>query len=136
MSRAQREKTETVRRLIGLARRARGVCVGSRDTRAGLRRGEIRLVLLATDGSPRDHERLARVSEEAGVPARTVATREEFGNWIGMGPVAVLGIRDAQLAAGVLSGLDESEGKTDVGTSRDAREPKRESKDTDSGGSE
>jgi len=101
-------KTEKIRGLLGLARRARTVAIGSRETRIGLRRGEVRLVLFASDGSPRDRERLLRLLEEAAVPFRTVATREQLGAWIGESPVAVVGLRDANLAAAVLAGLDAS----------------------------
>ena len=96
-------KTEKIRALLGLARRARSVTVGSRETRSGLRRGEIRLVLLASDGSARDRERLVRLTKESRVPARTVGSREELGSWIGQGPVAVLGVQDPNLAAAVIA---------------------------------
>ena len=106
MSRANRMKTDKIRGLLGLARRARSVTIGSRETRKAVRRGELRLVLLASDGSERDRERLLRLVEEAQVPSRIVALREELGAWVGEGPVAVLGIRDPNLAAAVRAGLD------------------------------
>jgi ribosomal protein L7Ae-like RNA K-turn-binding protein len=104
-------KTEKIQGLLGLARRARTVTVGSRETRAALRRGEVRLVLLASDGSERDRERLLRLLEEARVPSRMLATREQLGAWIGQGPVAVLGLRDPNLAAAVRAGVDAGPGE-------------------------
>lgn len=106
MSRAKRMKTEEIRGLLGLARRARSLVIGSRETRSGLRRGEVRLVLLAEDGSPRDRERLQRVAGEHGVPARMVGTRDELGQAIGRDGVSVVGVTDRNLAAGVLGRLD------------------------------
>jgi ribosomal protein L7Ae-like RNA K-turn-binding protein len=107
-------RNEKIQGLLGLGYKARAVAVGSRDTRDQLRHGEIRLVLLAEDGSPRDRERVRRVAREAGVPARVLAKRDDLGRWMGRGPVAVLGIRDSNLAAALLSNLDgepaESEG--------------------------
>jgi ribosomal protein L7Ae-like RNA K-turn-binding protein len=99
-------KTEKIRGLLGLGRRARTVTVGSRETRKAVRRGEIRLVLLASDGSARDRERLVRLTDESRVPRRTVATREELGSWVGEGPVSVVGLLDPHLAAAVRADVD------------------------------
>jgi ribosomal protein L7Ae-like RNA K-turn-binding protein len=99
-------KTEEIRGLLGLARRAGSLVVGSRETRAGLHRGQVRLMLLAADGSPRDRERLQRLAEEAGTPVRVAGTREELGRAIGRDPVAVVGVTDRNLAAGMLDRLD------------------------------
>ena len=86
--------------------------IGSRDTRAALRRGEIHLVVLAEDGSPRDQERLERIADEEGVPVRIIATRSELGSWVGFGAVSVLGLTDRRLAEAVRSRWDESRGET------------------------
>ncbi|NNE44383.1 MAG: hypothetical protein HKN12_09250 [Gemmatimonadetes bacterium] len=103
-------KTEKIRGLIGLARRARQLTTGSRETRAGLRRGEVRLVLLAADGSPRDRERLVRAAEEGNAPTRIVGTREELGGWVGRGSVAVCGVLDANLASEIRLQIDREDG--------------------------
>jgi ribosomal protein L7Ae-like RNA K-turn-binding protein len=107
---------EKVRGLLGLARRAREVAIGSRETRSALRKGRIALVLLAGDGSSRDGERLKRIADEEGVPVRTVSTREELGSWVGFGPVSVLGLTDRRLAAALRDRLDGARGE-----SRDGR---------------
>jgi ribosomal protein L7Ae-like RNA K-turn-binding protein len=99
-------KIEKIGRLLGLGRKARSVTVGSRETRDRLRRGEVRLVLLAEDGSPRDRKRLTRAAAESAVPARRLATREELGAWLGLGPVSVLGLTDPHLAGAVRAQLD------------------------------
>jgi ribosomal protein L7Ae-like RNA K-turn-binding protein len=112
MARAKRMKTEKIRGLLGLGRRARTVVVGSRETRASLRRGEIRLVLLASDGSARDRERVLRVSEEEHVPALDLATRAELGSWIGREAVCVLGIQDPHLAGALRACLGEAAGES------------------------
>jgi ribosomal protein L7Ae-like RNA K-turn-binding protein len=98
MARAKRMKIEEIRGLLGLARRAGRLSIGSRETRVGLRRGEIRLVLLAGDSSPRDRERLARVAAEESVPARVVGSRASLGEAIGRDGVAVVGVRDPNMA--------------------------------------
>jgi ribosomal protein L7Ae-like RNA K-turn-binding protein len=99
-------KTEEIRGLLGLARKARGLVIGSRETRAGLHRGQVCLVLLAADGSPRDRERLQRLAEETGTPVRAGGTREELGRAVGRDGVAVVGVTDRNVAAGILGRLD------------------------------
>lgn len=99
---ANQMKTEKVRRFLGLAVRARRVCVGSRDTRASLRRGQVSLVLLSEDGSSRDGERTARLAEEEGISViRLPVGAEELGGWIGRNRVATFGIEDPDLAAAI-----------------------------------
>jgi ribosomal protein L7Ae-like RNA K-turn-binding protein len=109
MSGAKREESGRIRGLLGLARRARALTIGSRDTRSALRKGRIHLVVLAGDGSPRDRERIERIAAEEGVPVRSVATRDELGAWIGFGAVSVLGLTDRRLAETVRRGRDETQ---------------------------
>lgn len=103
-------KIEEIRGLLGLARRAGRLCVGSRETRIGLHRGEVRLVILAGDASPRDRERVLRVAAEEGVPTRTLGDRGALGAAIGRDTVAVVGVRDAGMAEGLMARLGGNEG--------------------------
>lgn len=103
-------KTEKVRRFLGLAVRARRVSIGSRDTRASLRRGQVSLVLLSEDGSSRDGERTARLAEEEGIPVIQLPVgAEELGGWIGRNTVATFGIEDPDLAAAIRAHWNEHE---------------------------
>jgi ribosomal protein L7Ae-like RNA K-turn-binding protein len=99
-------KTEKIQGLLGLARKAGSVLIGSRETRDGLRRRTVRLVLVASDGSPRDRQRLERVARESRTPLVVVGTREELGQGVGRGPIAVVGLTNANLAAAVRARLD------------------------------
>jgi ribosomal protein L7Ae-like RNA K-turn-binding protein len=108
MARSKCMKTEKIRRLLGLGARARTVTIGSRDTRAALRRGAVGLVLLAEDGSARDRERLLRLAEEVKIPVHTLAVDSILlGEWVGRGKVAVVGVTDRNLA-GEIHGLAAS----------------------------
>ncbi|MDP6460563.1 MAG: L7Ae/L30e/S12e/Gadd45 family ribosomal protein [Gemmatimonadota bacterium] len=107
---------EKLARLLGLAMKARMLAVGSRETREGLRRGEVRLVLLAEDGSPRDGERLRRIAAEGKVPVLRGGSRLELGGTLGRGAVAVVGVKDANLAKAVRRDA------ADADTSRKGRE--------------
>jgi ribosomal protein L7Ae-like RNA K-turn-binding protein len=115
MSPAKHGGIEEIRGLLGLARRARGLAVGSREVRTGMRQGEIALILLASDGSARDRERLRRVAEEERVDTRDMGSAEELGAAIGRGTVGVLGIRDRHLAAGILRRLENDTTRTGGG---------------------
>jgi ribosomal protein L7Ae-like RNA K-turn-binding protein len=92
---------ERIGALLGFATRARSITVGSRETRNGLHRGRVKLVLLAEDGSARDRERVVRIALEQGASTIVAGTREELGSWIGRGLVSVAGITDAALAASI-----------------------------------
>jgi ribosomal protein L7Ae-like RNA K-turn-binding protein len=55
-------------------------------------------VLLAADGSPRDRERLLRICAEHAVPVHALSSRAEIGAWLGREEVAVVGVKDSNLA--------------------------------------
>ena len=76
----------------------------------GLRRGEVRLVLLADDSSERDRERLIRVAAEEEIPTRIVGSRAELGAAVGRDQAAVLGIRDAGMADALAARLSGTRG--------------------------
>jgi ribosomal protein L7Ae-like RNA K-turn-binding protein len=103
-------KIEEIRGLLGLARRAGRLSIGSRETRSALRRGEVRLLILAEDASPRDRERLARVAAQAGVPAHVAGTRAALGAAIGRDEIAALGVRDPHMAGALAARLSGIEG--------------------------
>ena len=110
MSRANCMKIEEIRGLLGLARRAGRLSVGSRETRIGLHRGEVRLVIVAEDASPRDRERVFRVAAEGNVPTRIVGDRGSLGAAVGRDAVAVVGIRDRGMAVALAARLSGNEG--------------------------
>lgn len=101
MHRPQEDPREKLRVLVGLGMRARTLTVGSRDTRAALHRGEIRLVIVAEDGSERDRERIERICAEQHVTCFRLGSRDEWGQWLGRNSVAAAGMRDANLAEAI-----------------------------------
>lgn len=88
-------------RLLGLGVRAGSVVVGTGGVRAGLQRGEIALVVLAANMSPRTEEKVARLARARGVPLLVGPPAEEMGKRIGRSAVQAAGVRDARLAAGI-----------------------------------
>jgi ribosomal protein L7Ae-like RNA K-turn-binding protein len=98
------EAGEDVRvlRLLGLARRAGWVAVGSRAVRDAARLGELAAALIARDASPNALERVYASLSSSAVPLARCGTRAALGRSVGRGAVAVVGIRDPGLARRIL----------------------------------
>lgn len=95
--------------LMGLGERAGTVIVGVSGVRAGLRRGEVRLVVAATDHSARTADKVLRLAAGKGVPVVVGPAADELGRRLGRGTVQVIGVRDPSLAAGMLAAGDGQE---------------------------
>lgn len=89
--------------LLGLAARAGVLTIGTGATRAGLQRGEVRLVVLADDRSPRTEEKVERLARGTAVPVVIGPAAETLGARIGRGPVQAVGIVDPGFAEGILA---------------------------------
>jgi ribosomal protein L7Ae-like RNA K-turn-binding protein len=98
-----REATSAGRvlRLLGLGVRAGGVLPGVEGTRALLRRGDCRAVVVASDASPRARQKAVAEAARRGVPVIAGPDAGSLGASLGRPPVMVVGIRDRHLAEGV-----------------------------------
>lgn len=81
--------------------RAGTVVVGTSGVRAELQRGKVVLVVVADDRSPRTEEKVGRLARARGIPVLTGPRAEALGRQIGRAAVQAVGVRDAQLAAGI-----------------------------------
>ncbi|MFQ5537483.1 MAG: L7Ae/L30e/S12e/Gadd45 family ribosomal protein [Gemmatimonadota bacterium] len=86
-------------RLLGLARRGGGVVIGTDASRAALREGRARLVLVAGDASPVQVEKIKRLLTERSVPQVILGDRGALGAAVGKGPVSVVAVTAAPMAA-------------------------------------
>lgn len=84
-----------------LARRAGSIVVGVKLTRERVRRGEVAMALVADDLSAKRRERLLARWRGSGVSILDGWTKEELGEIAGKAAVAVLGITDRNIAAGI-----------------------------------
>jgi ribosomal protein L7Ae-like RNA K-turn-binding protein len=92
--------------LVGLGRRAGTVVIGTAGVRAGLQRGEIHLVVVAGDGSPRTDEKVGRLARAKAVPVLVGPEAEVLGRAVGGAAVQAIGLKDPKLAAGLKAKYD------------------------------
>ena len=97
---------------LHLARRAGSVALGYRAVKQCLAQGRCVLILRARDAG----ESLRRLAVGQ-TPLVELADREALGAWIGRRELAILGITDPGLAAGMLARLGEG-GAADPGALR------------------
>ena len=86
--------------------------VGSAAARAGLRRDDVYLVVIAADASPRTEQRVVRLAEVKGIPVVVGPDAAELGRRVGRpGTVQAVGVSDRHMAAGISSSLLQQEEK-------------------------
>lgn len=91
--------------LLGLGLKAGQVVVGTTGVRAALQRGELALVVVAGDRSPRTDEKVGRLARARGVTLVVGPPATRLGQPLGRDSVQAVGVRDHRLAAGILAGL-------------------------------
>ena len=95
VSGADRERR--VLQLVGLARRAGYVAVGTRAVREAASRGEVRVVVLAADATDNARKRLRGLSGQPGIEVIECGTRGSLGRAVGREEAVVVGIGDRGL---------------------------------------
>lgn len=84
--------------LLGIAQRAGAVVKGTDATRRALRKEEVRLVVLAEDGSEAQRKKVLPLARGQGVPMGVLGDRTELGAAVGKGPLTVVGVTRASFA--------------------------------------
>ncbi len=102
MKEARSPGTTDVLGLLGLAQRAGQLTVGVEITRKALSAGEVRLVLLAEDASPRQIERVRVLAGHRGVPVAGLRSQDMLGRALGKGPVSAVGVTGRSFARRLL----------------------------------
>lgn len=93
-------------RFLGLARRAGAVALGAEAVREALRRGEVALVVIASDAAPGQAGKVERLLSHGEVPWRRMGTRAELGAALGAPPVTAVGVTGTGFATRLLEELD------------------------------
>jgi len=92
-----------ITRLLGLGLRAGNVVIGVAGVRAGLQRGKVVCVVLASDAGPRTLEKVGRLADGKKVPVLRGPDAQELGEGLGKPPVQAVGVMDAALARGLIA---------------------------------
>ncbi|RMH22256.1 MAG: hypothetical protein D6701_01520 [Gemmatimonadetes bacterium] len=118
-------RTRTTRRtatealgLLGLARRAGAVEVGTEAARRALREGTARLVLIARDAAEGQRRKVVQRLRHGEVPYRVVGTREELGRAVGAPAASALAVTGASFARQLLGRLGQEDPGADCETDR------------------
>ena len=78
--------------LLGIAQRAGAIVKGTDATRRAIRKGDVRLMVLAGDGSETQLKKVLPLARARGVPWRTAGDRAELGAAVGSGPLTMVGV--------------------------------------------
>lgn len=84
-----------------MARRAGRIVIGVRLSREAARRGEVAAALVADDLSASRRDRLVSRWRDSGIRVLEGWSKDELGEIAGKPAVAVLGITDRNIAAGI-----------------------------------
>lgn len=87
--------------LLGLGMRGRLAIVGVDRVRDAAHSGSLKFAVLAADASHHSLEKVGRLLVAKGVPTVTIASSAALGAATGKESAAVVGVVDAQLAAGI-----------------------------------
>ncbi|MDQ3556759.1 MAG: L7Ae/L30e/S12e/Gadd45 family ribosomal protein [Gemmatimonadota bacterium] len=99
--------------MLGLAARAGALVTGTDAVRRSVREGAVQVVLLATDASPTQRQKLLPLLQARGVESLLRFSRERLGAAVGRGAVSAVGVcnegfarRIAELTAALPSSQD------------------------------
>ncbi|MBO8167747.1 MAG: ribosomal L7Ae/L30e/S12e/Gadd45 family protein [Thermoanaerobacteraceae bacterium] len=100
--------SQAVLNMLGFAQKAGKLVSGEEAILDKIRRGQVELVIIATDVSKNTGKKIADKAAWYGVPTYTFSTKEELGGAIGKSPRAALAIVDKNFAQRIANLLDGS----------------------------
>lgn len=89
--------------LLGLGVRGRLALVGVDRVREAVKKGTVRVAVVARDASANSRQKLDRLLEGRGVPTLELESAAALGQVAGKDTTAVIGVVDGKLAAGILA---------------------------------
>lgn len=94
--------------LLGFAQKSKKLAAGESSVDAYMKKGKIRLLLLAEDQTDKGRQKWQQLAKEQAIEAVVFATKEELGLAIGLSPRSVIGIKDEQMANAILKKITQS----------------------------
>lgn len=107
------EKVEALG-LLGLARRAGGVALGTEATRKALRANQVHLVLVTMDASSSQVNRVRRLAEHRKIPMIWISDRARLGQAVGAAPLTAVGVTTRTFATQLLRRLRSADDNTSI----------------------
>jgi ribosomal protein L7Ae-like RNA K-turn-binding protein len=95
--------------ILGLARRAGRVSGGTEAVRQTIRDGRAKLVVMATDASETQLDKIRSTIHNRTIPQVHLGDRNMLGAAIGSPPLAAVAVTDASFAARLLEELEHDE---------------------------
>jgi ribosomal protein L7Ae-like RNA K-turn-binding protein len=89
--------------LLGLGVRGRLALVGVDRVREAVKKGSVRVAVVARDASPNSRQKLDGLLSGRGVPTLEIGSASELGHVAGKETTAVIAVVDDKLAAGILA---------------------------------
>lgn len=102
---SEEPKTSKFKRLLGQARKAGQLSLGFDAVSESLRKGEVKLLLLASDLGPSSLAKLRPSLQAHPVQTLTILNKEELAKCLGRSSLALCGVRDEGFAQAILTAL-------------------------------
>ena len=100
-------KTEALIKMIGFARRANKLSVGTTATIAALKKRQVSLVIVAVDVSDNACSKMNNAVADGKVTLYRAGTKDEWGCLFNRAELGVLGIKDSNFSKSIQKILDE-----------------------------
>ncbi len=84
--------------LIGLSAKARKVCFGADSVETQVKKGKVKLIIIAEDSSERTKDKFKKIGNEYNIPTIVIGEIENLSKAIGKNNKAILGIEDINLS--------------------------------------
>ena len=84
--------------LIGLSAKARKVCFGADSVETQVKKGKVKLIIIAEDSSERTKDKFKKLSNEYKIPNIILGEINTLSKAIGKNNKAILGIEDINLS--------------------------------------
>ena len=98
LERVETQIRQTMLDRLGLARRSGALVVGTEKTKDKLRHGKLRLLVLASDGSPNTLDPLIRIAEDTATAVLLSESAQTLAQALGRATAVCSGVTDSRLA--------------------------------------
>ena len=95
--------------LIGIGQRAGKLVSGAQAVKSCLKRGWVKLLLMANDASPQSVQAIKRLAAIKAVPVITYGSKDDLGRLIGKSSRSALAVTDEHIAKGIIEAYERGD---------------------------